>query len=110
MAGAWYVGRASWRQRWRQLVFLVLIGGFVGGAVLAAGAGARRTSSAYDRLLRTSRSPHEVMFVTGGHVAEIERFLRTAPSVDYYAAPSGSSAGDRRNKTGTRSTRRSTAR
>jgi len=85
MAGAWYVGRASWRQRWRQLLFLVLIAGFVGGAVLGAAAGARRTSSAYDRLLRTSRSPHEVLFVTGGHVAEIERFLGTAPSVDYYA-------------------------
>ena len=75
MAGAWYVGRASWRQRLRQLLFLVLIAGFVGGAVLAAGAGARRTSSAYDRLLRTSRSPHEVLFVTG-HVPEIESWLR----------------------------------
>src|SRR5580765_7926315 len=85
MAGAWYVGRASWRQRWRQLVLLVLLAGFVGAAVLAAGAGARRTASAYDRLLRTSRSPHEVLFITGGHVSEIESWLRTAPSVDYYA-------------------------
>ena len=70
-------------------MFLVLIAGFVGGVVLAAGAGARRTSSAYDRLLGTSRSPHEVMFVTGGHLAEIERWLRNEPSVDYYARAVG---------------------
>src|SRR5689334_15074583 len=89
MAGAWYVGRASWRQRWRQLVFLVLVAGFVGGAVLAAAAGARRTSSAYDRLLHTSRSPHEVLFVTGGHEAEIESWLRHTPSVDYFARAVG---------------------
>ena len=65
-------------------MFLVLIAGFVGGAVLAAGAGARRTASAYDRLLRTSRSPHEVLFITG-HEQEIANWLRTAPSVDHYA-------------------------
>ena len=40
MAGAWYVGRASWRRRWRGLVFLGLFAGLVGGAILAASAGA----------------------------------------------------------------------
>ena len=42
----------------------------------------------YDRLLRTSRSPHEVLFVTG-HEQEIVSWLRTAPAVDYYARAVG---------------------
>ena len=64
MAGAWYVGRASWRRRWQGLVFLGLVAGLIGGAVLGAAAGARRTSTAYDRLLAKSNAPHEVLFVT----------------------------------------------
>jgi hypothetical protein len=85
MAGAWYVGRASWRRRRRELVFLVVIAGIVGGAVLSAGAGARRTSSAYDRLLRASGSPHEVMFVFGAdQVDTIESWLTRAKSVDHF--------------------------
>ena len=54
MGGAWYVGSAGWRGRWLGLVFLGVLAGLVGGAVLGALAGARRTASAYDRLLRES--------------------------------------------------------
>ena len=88
MAGAWYVGRASWRRRWQGLVFLGLVAGLIGGAVLGAAAGARRTSTAYDRLLARSNAPHEVLFVTE-NLSQIEGFLRRAPSVDHFDRAAG---------------------
>ena len=88
MAGAWYVGRASWRRRWQGLVFLGLVAGLIGGAVLGAAAGARRTSTVYDRLLAKSKAPHEVLFVTK-NLPEIEGFLRQASSVDHFDRAAG---------------------
>jgi predicted lysophospholipase L1 biosynthesis ABC-type transport system permease subunit len=66
-------------------VFLVLIAGIVGGGVLAAAAGARRTASAYDRLLTASGSPHEVIFAFGQEqIGTVESWLSHATSVDRF--------------------------
>jgi len=88
MGGAWYVGSAGRRGRWWGLIFLGVLAGLVGGAVLGALAGARRTASAYDRLLRASGAPHEVLFATGD-VARIEAWLARNPLVDRYTPAAG---------------------
>ena len=51
MATVWLLLRADLRQRWRALLGLALILGLVGGVVITAAAGARRTETAYPRLL-----------------------------------------------------------
>lgn len=48
--------RAELRQRWRYLVLLGVLGGLVGAVVLGALIGARRTGTAFDRLVSSSRS------------------------------------------------------
>ena len=49
MAAAWYRARSELRRGWRAALPLVLLVGVVGGAVLTTVAGARRSSSAYER-------------------------------------------------------------
>ncbi|MBO0809614.1 MAG: hypothetical protein J2P32_15065, partial [Actinobacteria bacterium] len=61
MTAVWMVLRAGLRQRWRSWLALALLAGVFGGMVTATAAGARRTDTAYPRLLAWSRSP-EVMF------------------------------------------------
>jgi ABC-type antimicrobial peptide transport system permease subunit len=51
MTTAWLVLRADIRRRWPALLGLALLLGLIGGVVLAAAAGARRTDTAYPRLL-----------------------------------------------------------
>ena len=49
-----FLVRAEARRRWRTLLVLALLLGVVGGTSIAAAAGARRTGSAYERLLRAT--------------------------------------------------------
>jgi len=51
MGSVWLALRADVRLRWRALAGLALVLGLVGGVVLTAAAGARRTDTAYPRLL-----------------------------------------------------------
>jgi ABC-type antimicrobial peptide transport system permease subunit len=51
MTTVWLRLRADVRQRWRALLSLALLLGLVGAVVLTAAAGARRTDTAYPRLL-----------------------------------------------------------
>ena len=51
MATVWLALHADVRRRWRALVSLALLLGLAGGVVLTAAAGARRTDTAYPRLL-----------------------------------------------------------
>ena len=51
MATVWLELRADLRHRWRALLGLALLLGLIGGVVLTAAAGARRTDTAYPRLL-----------------------------------------------------------
>jgi len=48
--------RSELRARWRAWAWIALLIGLVGGVVLASAAGARRTSSAFGRYLRSSRA------------------------------------------------------
>ena len=62
MATVWLRLRADIRMGWRTLAALALLVGLVGGVMLTAAAGARRTDTAYPRLLicspkRAERSP-----------------------------------------------------
>ena len=52
MRSTWLALRAGLRRRWRPVVGLALLLGVIGGVVLTAAAGARRTDTAYPRLLR----------------------------------------------------------
>jgi hypothetical protein len=88
MGAAWYVGRARWRRRWASLVVLGIVAGSVGGTVLAAAAGARRTSTAYDRLMTESDQPHEVLFVTD-ELPRVEQWLSENPMVERFLPAAG---------------------
>src|ERR1700748_2703398 len=50
--------RADLRHRWRSLLGLALLLGLVGGVVLTAAAGARRTDTAHPRLRAWSNASH----------------------------------------------------
>ncbi len=52
MGTVWLVLRGDVRRRWPALLSLALLLGLIGGVVLTAAAGARRTDTAYPRLLR----------------------------------------------------------
>ena len=52
----WLALRADLRLRWRAALGLALLLGLIGGVVLTAAAGARRTDTAYPRLLRWSHA------------------------------------------------------
>ena len=56
MGSIWLALRAGLRSRWRPLAGLALLLGLIGGVVLTAAAGARRTDTAYPRLLQWSNA------------------------------------------------------
>ncbi|MCI0345351.1 MAG: hypothetical protein L0221_07895, partial [Chloroflexi bacterium] len=60
MSAVWMRLRAELRARWRSWVGLALLAGLAGGLATAAAAGARRTHSAYPRMLEQAR-PHDVV-------------------------------------------------
>jgi len=64
MATVWLLLRADLRLRWRALLGLALILGLVGGVVITAAAGARRTESAYPRLLGWANAAQATVIVT----------------------------------------------
>ena len=56
MGSVWLSLRADLRTRWRALAGLALLLGLIGGVVLTAAAGARRTDTAYPRMLQWARA------------------------------------------------------
>jgi hypothetical protein len=64
MATVWLRLRAEVRGRWRAMTALALLLGIVGGVVLTAAAGARRTDTAYPRLLRWANAADVTVIVT----------------------------------------------
>ena len=54
MGAVWLTARGEVRQRWRSLLALGLLGAVLGAVVVGAVAGARRTSTAYDRLVEAT--------------------------------------------------------
>ena len=75
MATVWLRLRADFRLRWRALAGLALLLGLVGGVVLTAAAGARRTDTAYPRLLSWANAA-QVDIIPRWHRAD--RVLRRA--------------------------------
>ena len=59
MGSVWLRLRADVRLGWRTLAALALLLGLIGGVVLTAAAGARRTDTAYPRLLSWASRPQQ---------------------------------------------------
>ena len=56
MRPAWLILRADLRRRWRPMLAMAVLTGLVGGVVLVAAAGARRTDTAFPRFLSRSHA------------------------------------------------------
>src|SRR5262249_51745921 len=76
-----FIARTQVRQRWGSVIVLTLIVGLTGAVVLASLAGARRTSSAYDRFRDDTLDPDLTVFVPTLDAATIER-LRSQSGVE----------------------------
>jgi hypothetical protein len=83
----WFV--VDLRCRWRETLGLVVLVGVVAGASLAAGAGARRTDSAYPRFL-ARYGGFDTAVTTGGH-AETDRIFAEIATLPQVVATSRSS-------------------
>jgi ABC-type lipoprotein release transport system permease subunit len=66
LAVASMLARAEMRRAWRLLLTLSVLAGVMLGVALAATQVARRTSTAYDRLVETTGTPDAVVLVLGG--------------------------------------------
>jgi hypothetical protein len=76
VGAAWVFLRAESRGRWRAWLSVALLAGAFAGVVTAAAAGARRTDSAYPRLLAWSKAPD--MLVVSGYSAAFAPLPRAA--------------------------------
>ena len=69
------------RTRWRGWVFLALLAGLAGGAVLTAAAGALRTDSAYPRFLEKSKASDVLVSPAGSGLGGYYNALARLPEV-----------------------------
>ena len=82
MATVWLELRADLRQRWRALLSLALLLGLIGGVVLTAAAGARRTDTAYPRLLSWANATQvDLIPAANGYPADYYAALAKLPQV-----------------------------
>ena len=81
MATVWLRLRADVRLRWRALAALALLLGIVGGVVLTAAAGARRTDTAYPRLLSWANAAQVYVFPEGTGLTGYYAALARLPQV-----------------------------
>jgi FtsX-like permease family len=81
MAAVWALVRARLRERRRALVGLALLVGVASGAVMAAAIGARRTDTAYARLLEATRADDAEVEVGGFDDPSFIGRLRRLPQV-----------------------------
>ena len=88
--------RSAGRLRWRALVGLALLAGLVGGIALTAAEGARRTDTAYPRLLRSSDAPQLLVSPTFngfggffGALSDLPQVRRMATTAFYDMALAG---------------------
>ena len=75
------VGRSHLRRHWRSILLLGLVAGLVGGVATASFAGARRTATAYDRLVEASDQPDVYLQLLEADPSLVADVL-AAPSVD----------------------------
>jgi hypothetical protein len=82
MGTLWLTLRADVRSRWRALLSLALLLGLIGGVVLTAAAGARRTDTAYPRLLSwANASQVDIIPEANGYPADYYAALAKLPQV-----------------------------
>jgi len=82
MATVWLELGADLRQRWRALLSLALLLGLIGGVVLTAAAGARRTDTAYPRLLTWANATQVDIIPAGnGYTGDYYAALAKLPQV-----------------------------
>ena len=82
MEMVWLALRADLRQRWRALLSLAVLLGLIGGVVLTAAAGARRTDTAYPRLLTwASATQVELIPAANEYPADYYAALAKLPQV-----------------------------
>jgi ABC-type antimicrobial peptide transport system permease subunit len=82
MPTVWLELRADLRQRWRALLSLALLLGLIGGVVLTAAAGARRTDTAYPRLLSWANATQvDLLPAANGFPADYYAALAKLPQV-----------------------------
>jgi hypothetical protein len=91
MGITWYFFRATYRQSWRVVLVVALIGGLLGAAAMAALAGARRTDSAYGRYLQAVKAS-DVMIDIPGPLLSVVRQVEDLPGKLSAAAWLGLSA------------------
>jgi hypothetical protein len=84
MAATWLRFRTELRARWRGTLALVLLLGLVGSVVLAAAAGARRTSTAPDRLVAAVGGEGDAHIFDVG-AADADQ-IRALPQVEHSVA------------------------
>jgi hypothetical protein len=90
MGSTWLALRADLRVRWRAMAGLALLLGLIGGLVLTVAAGARRTDTAYPRLLQWANAS-QVDIISNRSTVLYQR-LRRLPQVasvsvaSYYSA------------------------
>ena len=82
MEMVWLALRADLRQRWRALLSLAVLLGLIGGVVLTAAAGARRTDTAYPRLLTWANATQvELIPAANDYPADYYAALAKLPQV-----------------------------
>ena len=81
MATVWLRLRADVRLRWRALAALALLLGIIGGVVLTAAAGARRTDTAYPRLLSWANAAQVDVLAAGTGLTGYYAALGRLPQV-----------------------------
>ena len=81
VGSVWLTLRAGFRGGWRSWLALALLLGVMSGVVLAAAAGARRTDTAYPRLLAWSRASDLQVVPYGSGVPAYYRALARLPQV-----------------------------
>jgi hypothetical protein len=93
MAPVWLLVQCDLRRRWRPLLVVALLVGMAGAVVLTAAAGARRTESAYPRLLDAIEAHHASVEVSPEYfdgIADLPQVEAVAPaSFMFVVAPAG---------------------
>src|SRR3954468_913426 len=73
--------RSELSRRWRALVVLGIIAGLAAGLGMAGAAGARRTTTAYDRWRKATNAPDAIIF--GTQVSSIQEDHEAFLHIDY---------------------------
>ena len=81
MVAAWLWSAANWRRAWRFLIALAALAGIVGGVAIATVAGARRATTAVDRMAERTGWPDVFVFTPSEVPAAIRDALATDPRV-----------------------------